>query len=65
MIFLLERAREGSMAIFDFEATGESNVPVVIMFVYREKLENIHASIPFHSVCQKKSGLISGVTPEL
>jgi hypothetical protein len=29
-----------------------------------EKLENIHASIPFNSV-RKNSGLISGVTPEL
>jgi hypothetical protein len=31
----------------------------------REKLENIHASVPFNSVCQKFSGLISGVMPKL
>ncbi len=31
----------------------------------REKLENIHAPVPFNSVCQKISGLISGVTPKL
>ncbi len=29
------------------------------------KLENIHASVPFNSVCQNISSLISGVTPEL
>ncbi len=31
----------------------------------REKLENIHAFVPFNLVCQKFSGLISGVMPEL
>jgi hypothetical protein len=31
----------------------------------REKLENIHTSVPFNSVCQNFFGLISGVTPKL
>jgi hypothetical protein len=31
----------------------------------REKLKNIHASVPFNSMCQFFSGRISGVTPEL
>ncbi len=35
------------------------------IYKIREKLENIHASIPFNSVCWKCSGLISGVMPKL
>jgi hypothetical protein len=55
------------LAIFCFKYSDflSDYLSSTFQLLIREKLENIHASIPFNSVCQKNSGLISGVTPEL
>jgi hypothetical protein len=50
---------------FGTEKMSYTNAKHKQVFVCREKLENIQASIPFNSVCQNFSGLISGVMPEL
>jgi hypothetical protein len=50
VIYLSERAREGSMAVFHIKATGETNVPVIVKFVDVGEEANLQVVLPHVSL---------------